>query len=180
MVKQVDTTRRFRLHVGGRVMCAIVGVLLVASTAGAEMSNELPPPPRQLEEPSPERLERMREMRGRLLRDGVKLDEASARAVEKVLEAYDVEQRTARAEVHEARRSLHQRLEQDVDDEAGYQDAIERLRAAHEAMHRIKERRFDALLGVLSPKKTARLLVMLGKIHHERRRHRGKKHHRAR
>lgn len=153
------------------VMCSVLCALLVSDGARAEFSNELPPPPPPLREPGIDQLEKMREMRGRLLREGVKLDEAGAKAVEKVLESFDLEQRAARKEVHQARTRLHQLLGQDVDDSGAYQHAIERLRAAHEAMHRIKERRFDALLGVLSPKKTARLLVMLGKLHHERRRH---------
>ena len=153
------------------VMCSVLCALLATDNARAEFSNELPPPPPPLREPALEQLEKMREMRGRLLREGVKLDEAGAKAVEKVLESFDVEQRQARKEVHQARTRLHQMLGQDVDDSVAYQEAIERLRAAHETMHRIKERRFDALLSVLSPKKTARLLVMLGKLHHERRRH---------
>ena len=122
-----------------------------------------------------ERLERLREMRGRLLREGVQLDEQAALAVEQVLETYDREQRSARADVRDARELLRELVTQDGADDAAYSEAIERLRESHEVMHRIKERRFDALMGVLSPKMTARLLVMLGKIHHERRRHRDRR-----
>ena len=163
--------RRLKGDCLGRWAGVIVGLLLFAIPALASAASESSAG-QKAAEPTAERLEQMREMRGRLLRDGVQLDEADARAVEKVLEAYDLEQRRARADVREARALLRELVNQDGVDERAYSDAIERLRTSHELMHRIKERRFDALMGVLSPEKTARLLVMLGKIHHERRRHR--------
>ena len=156
----------------------MVGILLGAVSVKAESkSSDLPPPPPAIGEPNPKKIEKMREARGRLLREAVQLTEVDAVAVEKVLVAFDLEQREAKHEVRLARRQLHEHLDQGEVDQEVYRRAIERLRAAHEMMHRVKERRFDALLGVLPPQKTARLLVMLGKLHHERKRH--KRRHRG-
>ena len=153
---------------------ALFFTLIVGSgLASAEPSHELPPPPPPMREPGVHQIEKMREVRGRLLREGVKLTEHDARAVEKVLESFDLQQRAAKRSVHQARRELHLLLDRSVKDEGRYRSAIEQLRAAHEAMHRIKEERLDALMGVLPPQKTARLLVMLGKLHHERKRRPG-------
>ena len=150
------------------LLAALAG-LLFASVALAEP----PGPPgadRQGEPRNPEAfMAQMKVMRGQMLREGARLDEAAAARVEKLLDQFDVERRTKHARQREMHKTLMGLIRADSKDEKAYKDALDGLTAAHRQLLDLRTREFDEMRKVLSQREAARVLVALEKAM----RHRG-------
>lgn len=118
-----------------------------------------------------QKLEHIKTMRGKMLREQVGLDEKKAVEVEKALAAFDADH----VKFHQAKRDAKQQLSEVVKDpnatDKAYRAAVAKQRAAHKQMHNLREREWNRVSTMLTPKQQALLLLSLGKMKH----HYGKK-----
>ncbi len=108
--------------------------------------------------------QKMKEMRGQLLRREAGLDEASAQKAEKVLDGFDTERQKGHHEVGEARRSLGELAQGDSKDEGAYKKALDALIAANRAQQDLRSRELDELRKVLSQRETAKVILSLERM----------------
>ncbi len=111
-----------------------------------------------------ERRKRFAKKRARLLRERIGLDEASAKKVEALFRQFGEQRKSARKSVRAGRDALNKLLREKSDDQAAYRAAIDKLRIAHDTMHRLRNTEWAALAKVLTPKQQATLLRALGKM----------------
>jgi len=116
--------------------------------------------------PSPERMERHREMRGRLLREKVGLSDEKVVQVQAILDDFRSKQRALKGEMRVQKESIRALLEADSEDQAAYRDALDSIQSIGKQMSALKEGRFEGLGEVLTPKEQAQVM---GAIHRARR-----------
>ena len=107
------------------------------------------------------------ELRGRLLREMVGLNEEKANQVEQILKTFDDEHQAYTAMLDVARRAMHSLLEAESDDQEAYARAVEDVRVAHEYLSQLRDRQFRAMQKALQPKDQALFFESLGKLRHE-------------
>jgi hypothetical protein len=107
------------------------------------------------------------ELRGRLLREMVGLNDSRAREVELVLESFDDEHQTYNTMLGVAQRKMRSLLDEKSDDEKAYTQAVEDVRLAHDYLHQLRDRQFRAMQKILKPKEQALFFQSLGKLRHE-------------
>ena len=107
------------------------------------------------------------ELRGRLLREMVGLNDSRAREVELVLESFDDEHQTYSSMLDVAQRKMRSLLDEKSDDEKAYTQTVEDLRLAHDYLHQLRDRQFRAMQKILKPKEQALFFQSLGKLRHE-------------
>ena len=116
--------------------------------------------------------QKMRQKRGKLLRQRLGLAEQQAVRVERVLDSYRAKTKPLRKEMRAAWRSVRQLLKSGSDDQRAYGEAlkkIERARARVLTLHQAQRRELKPLL---TPKQQIQLMVA-----HKRMRHRMMRRH---
>jgi hypothetical protein len=108
--------------------------------------------------------QKMKEMRGQLLRHEAGLDETSAVKAEKVLDGFDTERQKGHRELGEAKRGLGDLAASDSKDEAAYKKALDALLAANRAQQDLRGRELDELRKVLSQRDTAKVILSLERM----------------
>lgn len=130
------------------------------------------------------KMERVKELRGKLLRDKVGLNEARAQKVEAILEAQRDQQKALRESVRTNMRALRTLIESDSNDQPAYQAAIDGLRAARAQMQALRDAQFTELSKVLSSREQATLMLAMKRVKGHMGRHGrrggGDGHHRGR
>ena len=146
---------------------AVTAVLIAgAALALAQPASAQPGPQGP---PNAQHQERMREIRGKVLRQEAKLDEAAAAKTEKVLSAFDEERKAAHRREGDARKALHGLVQADSKDEKAYKDALDALVAAHEGVVKLRVRELDELRKSLGQRDAARVVVALPSIQRQMR-----------
>ena len=107
------------------------------------------------------------ELRGRLLREMVGLNDARAKQVEQVLQSFDDEHQTYSAMLDAAQRKMRSLLDEKSEDDHAYAKAVEDVRIAHDYLHQVRDRQFRAMQKVLAPREQAMFFESLGKLRHE-------------
>lgn len=107
---------------------------------------------------------RVKELRTRVLRTQVGLDEKKAAEVEKILAKHAPERKKIQKEIQTHRRQLRALLDKDSNDQAAYKKAIDGFRAARKKAQTQRDQEFDELAKVLTPKQQAKLVVALRKL----------------
>jgi Spy/CpxP family protein refolding chaperone len=107
---------------------------------------------------------RMKQLRARVLRNQVGLDDKKAAEVEKILAKNAPERKKIQKDVQTHRRRLRELLDQDSNDQAAYQKAIAGFRAAQKRAQVQRDKEIDELSKVLTPKQQAKLFVALRKL----------------
>jgi len=144
--------------------------LLLATDAFAQPAMPPPPPDAPAGPRSPEAfMAQMKVMRGKMLREQARLDEAAAARVERVLDQFDGERRSKHLKQREMHKALRALLRADSKDEKAYKEALDGLTAAHRQLLDLRAREFDEMRKVLSQREAAHVLVALEKAM----RHRG-------
>ena len=142
----------------GLWMAALAALLMLAPSASAER-------PRRGEGPPVERLhERMTELRGRLLRKRVGLDEDKVARVEALLEQGDAERKALHKAMRQSRRALRELVQRDSTDEAAFEAAVTGMLKARNRMHTLRHEELSKLRRVLSAKEMGKLVLALGKL----------------
>ncbi len=134
--------------------------LMSVLAAGAAFAEPPRGPPR---DPA-KREAHFQEMRGKLLRDKVGLAEADAKRAEAVFAQFD----KTRKELHQRMRAAHKQLKEmlktDVNDDVSYTQLVDTMTASFREMQELRQKEFDALRKVLTPKQQGKLLFALGKM----------------
>ncbi len=152
-----------------RKMTMLLTLSLSLLIAGAALAQ--PRGPRG--EMSPERIEKFKEKRGKLLRKKVGLEETEAVQIEAVMDKFQVERKELRSQVREAKQALKALLDEDSGDQLAYQNNLDILLATRAAMQELHSAEIAELRGLLTPKKATKLLAMMERVH---KRMRGMKH----
>ena len=111
--------------------------------------------------------ERLREVRGKVLRQQAKFDEAAAVKTEKVLNQFDEDRKAAHGREADARKALSALVKADSRDEKVYKDALDALVVAHEAVVKLRVRELEELRKSLGQRDAARVVVALPAIQRE-------------
>jgi Spy/CpxP family protein refolding chaperone len=118
--------------------------------------------------------ERLKQIRTRVLKKEVGLDEKKATEVQKVLDKHAPERKMLRLELRTQREAIRKLLDDDSDDQAAYKKALEGLRAAHKKLAELRNREIDELSKLLTPKQQAKLLMAVRKLERKMPGHRGR------
>ncbi len=105
--------------------------------------------------------QRLRELRKRVLRQNVGLDEKKAERVERILDESAPKRKKLKKHVHHHQQIVMHLLQADSDDERAYVSALTEIRRAQVKMHELEQQEFEALSKQLNPKQLARLMVAL-------------------
>ncbi len=124
-------------------------------------------------EVTPERMEKFKEKRGKLLREKVGLEEAEAVQVEAVMDRYRTERQELMEQVRDAKKVLKTLLDEDSEDQLAYQSQLDVLLAVRASMHEMHNAEITELRELLTPKKATKLLALMERVH---KRMRGMKH----
>ena len=125
------------------------------------------PPPAGSDRPGRGELKaRMEAARAKLLREFVGLDEARATEVEQAMGRFDPERKKIKRELRKQKKAVRKLLKEDSNDEQAYEEALAGVRAAHQALHQLREAELDEVKRLLSAKERAKLL---GGMHRMRR-----------
>lgn len=116
-----------------------------------------------------QRPDRFREMRNRLLRQEAKLDDAAAAKTEKVLAQFDDDRRAAHKREAESRKAVAQLVKADSKDEKAYQEALDQVVAAHEAVVQLRVRELGELRKTLGQRDAAKVVVALQAVQRQMR-----------
>lgn len=110
---------------------------------------------------------RMNAMRGRMLRERVGLDEATAQRVEQVLGQFDSQHAAVREQIRTNQRRIRQLIRDKSNDQAAYRQAVDGLRNAQLQQETLRNREFDELRKILLPSQQAKLLMHLQRLNRE-------------
>ena len=152
-----------------RKMTMLLTLSLSLLIAGAALAQ--PRGPRG--EMTPERMEKFKEKRGKLLREKVGLTETEAVQVEAVMDKFQAERKELKGQVREAKQALKALLDEDSEDQVAFQNNLDVLLATRASMQELHATEIAELRGLLTPKKATKLLSMMERVH---KRMRGMKH----
>lgn len=116
-------------------------------------------------EMTPERIEKFKEKRGKLLREKVGLAEAQAVQVEAVMEKFQTERHELMQQISASREAIRTLLDEDSGDQDAYQSHLDVLLAVRTSMHELHAAEIDELRKLLTPKESAKLLAMMERVH---------------
>ena len=105
--------------------------------------------------------DKMREHRGRVLRERVGLDEKTAQATEKILDRFQLEREKLEAQQREEKKKLRAMLELDQNDQAAYTRGLRSLVDAQQKLGKLRQQELDELAKVLTPKQQAKLALAI-------------------
>jgi hypothetical protein len=111
--------------------------------------------------------QRIRALRHKMLVKKAGLSEAKVAKVEETIDSFAAERAKLKKTISEEKKTLQELLRQDSNDQASYEGAIARLRAAQKQMQELRDREFAALQQNLTGKEQARLLHVLAKVRHK-------------
>ncbi|MEB2310852.1 MAG: periplasmic heavy metal sensor [Sorangiineae bacterium] len=141
----------------------LAGGALLAALAASAPALARPPPGGSPAGKRAQVEERMREVRKRILRDRVGLDEKKALAVEKVLDKNVAAERAARQEERKHRKEIERLLASDSNDQAAYAKALAGLRASEKRLAAMRQNELDEVAKLLTPKEQAKFVTALRK-----------------
>lgn len=110
------------------------------------------------------RHKKMRAMRGKLLRNRLKLSEYKAQQVEAIFSESQEDRREARKTMRKTRKALRQLLKSDSNDQDAYSELLETLQETHTRLRELREEQASSLKNVLQPKEQAQLFMALKKM----------------
>lgn len=144
-----------------RIALFIAGAALAFSLSGAAYAqsedDDGAPPTAEVQE-------RVKKMRGKVLREKLGLSEEKAKKVEAIFDALEPERRKVREEVRAARKQLRELLKADSDDQPAYDAALAKLREATKKTVALRDKQFEALKKELTPKEQAKIVHQLAKL----------------
>ena len=108
--------------------------------------------------------QRIEKIRGEVLRKRVGLDDAKAKQVEKLLDKYEPQRRAAQQQMQEKQRTLGALLKADSNDQQAYKSAIKGYRDAERKLRTVRDKEFDEIAKLITPKQQAKLVVALRKM----------------
>lgn len=105
--------------------------------------------------------QRMNQIRARVLRERVGLDDAKAKQVERIMDKYEPERRKHHRQMREHMKQLSTLVDADSNDQKAYERALEGIRAGDKQAQELREKELGELAKVLTPKQRAKLTVSI-------------------
>ncbi|GEM_PF-4208665 len=105
------------------------------------------------------RMEKMKEMRGKMLRERIGLTEEKAKKVEAVLDGFHERHMAMREKHRTAMRALKDLVKADSNDQEAYKNALDEMKANHQERQALMEEQMEALKKVVDPKEQAKLFL---------------------
>lgn len=124
---------------------------------------------------------KMKQHRGRMLREKVGLSEAKAQKLERIMDGFHQKRRALHQQMRSNHKALRQLLKADSNDQQAYKKSVDGLIDARDRMQKLKRQQIRAMRKHLTPKQQAKAMMALHrmkrKMHHKMRRmhrkHRG-------
>jgi vacuolar-type H+-ATPase subunit I/STV1 len=113
--------------------------------------------------------DRVKQLRAELLRKRLGLDAGKAAEVERVLDRNAPRRAELQRELRLHRKALRELLDKNSDDQAQYSRELQALRKAQNELHTLRQREFDELAKILTPKQQAKLVAALRQFHRQMR-----------
>lgn len=108
--------------------------------------------------------QRLKQLRAKILRQQVGLDEKKAEEVQKVLLKYEPERRKVQRQHQEHRRALRDLLQNDSNDDAAYKKSIDGFRATQKKLNALRDKEMDEVAKLITPKQQAKLYAALERL----------------
>jgi len=108
--------------------------------------------------------QRMKQVRNKVLRQHVGLDDKKADEVLKVLAKYEPERRKLQRQQQEHRRALRDLLQADSNDDAEYKKQIDGFRSAQKKLSALRDKETDEVAKLITPKQQAKLYGALERL----------------
>lgn len=108
--------------------------------------------------------QRLKQLRTRILRQEVGLDEKKADEVQKVLLKYEPERRKIQKQHREHRKELRDLLQSDSSDDAAYKKSIEGFRSTQKKLAALRDKEMDEVQKLITPKQQAKLYAALERL----------------
>ena len=108
--------------------------------------------------------ERMKELRGRILKKRVGLDAERIDEVEAILQKGDQERKGLHRAMRESHEKLRHLIKADADDGASYEAAVGTLLKSRQRLHEIQHGELERLRQLLSPKEMGKLVMALHRL----------------
>lgn len=107
---------------------------------------------------------RIKQVRRRILKQEVGLDDKKAEEVEKVFDKYEPERQKLNKQLREQRIALRDLLKENSDDQAAYKKALEAFRATQKKLKAVTDREVEEISKLLTPKQQAKLMAALQRL----------------
>lgn len=114
---------------------------------------------------------RMKEVRGKVLRKDVGLDDQRAKRVERILDKYTPQRRKLKKQERMHTKTLRALIQADSDDQPAYKRSIDGFRSTKNQLHALQNREYAELAKQLTPKQQAKLYVAIRKVRARLRKH---------
>lgn len=108
--------------------------------------------------------QRLKQLRNRILRQEVGLDEKKADEVQKVLLKYEPERRKLQRQHRQHRSELRDLLQADSNDDAAYKKSIEGFRSTQKKLNALRDKEMDEIAKLVTPKQQAKLYAALERL----------------
>lgn len=108
--------------------------------------------------------QRLKQLRTRILRQEVGLDEKKAEEVQKILLKYEPERRKLQRQHQEHRRELRALLQSDSNDDAAYKKSIDGFRSTQKKLNALRDKEMDEVAKSITPKQQAKLYAALERL----------------
>lgn len=108
--------------------------------------------------------QRLKQLRAKVLRQEVGLDEKKAEAAQKVLLKYEPERRKLQRQHQEHRRELRDLLQSDSNDDAAYKKSIDGFRSTQKKLNALRDKEMDEIAKLITPKQQAKLYAALERL----------------
>lgn len=110
--------------------------------------------------------ERYQEVRAKVLRVDVGLDEPTAQRAEQILDDFMAQRQELQTTLHEHRQGLRNLLMTDSEDQKAYEKELNGLLEAQDKLQRLRQEEVEALRGIMTPKQQAKFLDALQEMRH--------------
>ena len=156
----LDTTAARLPRVGVMAIVTLIALLL------SPMAMAEPPEQRRRGEGQMgEKLhERMKELRGRILKKRVGLDAERIDEVEAILQKGDQERKGLHRAMRESHEKLRHLIKADAEDGASYEAAVGTLLKSRQRLHELQHGELERLRELLSPKEMGKLVMALHRL----------------
>ena len=109
--------------------------------------------------------EKMKQFRGKVLREKLGLPEDRAAKVEAVLDGFMEQRHKLKEEMHAEMKTVKELLKSESNDMDAYETAVTNLMAVRTKMEALHTQQFEELREILNPKEQAKVLLALRKMH---------------
>jgi len=141
-----------------RYLAAVLALSVLPATAAAQPSYAGPPAKTTTVATKKPFKKKFAERRRKLLKNKVGLSDDKVQKVEAISKRYRLLRKKNGEQIREGRAALKKLFAADSNDQPAYARALKKIRDAHRGMMQLRDKQFDEMQKVLTPKEQAKLL----------------------